>query len=84
MEDPKTHQLVLYNDQENDFLYVIACLIKYCNHNPLQAEQCATIAHHKGKYAVKFGNFSEILELKSNFERLSLKAEIESYESNMH
>jgi ATP-dependent Clp protease adaptor protein ClpS len=84
MEDTKTHKLVLHNDKKNDFLYVIACLIRYCNHDPLQAEQCTTIAHHKGKCSVKSGGFLEILELKNNFEELSLKTEIETYESNMH
>jgi ATP-dependent Clp protease adaptor protein ClpS len=80
----KTHKLVLYNDHTNDFLYVTACLIRYCNHEPTQAEQCAIIAHNSGKCSVKSGDYLEMLELKTNFEELSIKTDIESYESYMH
>ena len=84
MEDTKTHKLVLYNDDVHDFLYVMACLVRYCKHQPLQAEQCAVIADHNGKCSVKSGDFLEMLELKSNFEELELITEIEAYESHMH
>jgi ATP-dependent Clp protease adaptor protein ClpS len=84
MEDTKTHKLVLYNDDSNDFLYVMACLIRYCEHEPEQAEQCAIITHNKGKCSVKSGNYLDMLELKNNFEELELITEIESYESYMH
>jgi ATP-dependent Clp protease adaptor protein ClpS len=84
MEDTKTHKLVLYNDNVHDFMYVVACLIRFCKHEPLQAEQCAIIAHNKGKCSVKTGDFLEMLELKSNLENLELKTDIEEYESYMH
>jgi ATP-dependent Clp protease adaptor protein ClpS len=84
MEDTKTHKLVLYNDDIHDFLYVVACLIRFCNHEPLQAEQCAIIADSNGKCSVKTGDFLEMLELKTNFETLDLITEIEAYESYMH
>jgi ATP-dependent Clp protease adaptor protein ClpS len=84
MEDTKTHKLVLYNDDHHDFLYVIACLIRFCKHEPLQAEQCALIADSTGKCSVKSGDFLEMLELKTNFEDLDLKTDIEAYESYMH
>ena len=84
MENTKTHKLVLYNDAIHDFLYVVACLIKFCGHEPLQAEQCAIIAHNKGKCSVKSGDILDMLELKTNFERVELITEIEAYESYMH
>lgn len=84
MADTNTYKLVLYNDDSHDFLYVIACLIKYCDHQPLQAEQCAIITHNTGKCSVKSGDYLEMFELQSNFEDLDLKTEIESYESYMH
>jgi ATP-dependent Clp protease adaptor protein ClpS len=84
MEDTKTHKLVLYNDNEHDFLYIVACLIKFCRHEPLQAEQCAVIAHNKGKCSVKSGDFLELFELKTDLEDLELKTEIEAYESYMY
>ena len=84
MEDTKTHKLVLYNDDVHDFLYVTACLIRYCKHEPLQAEQCAVITHNVGKCSVKSGDFLELLEIKNELESLDLLTEIEAYESYMH
>lgn len=84
MEDTKTHKLVLYNDDHHDFLYVIACLIRFCKHEPLQAEQCALITHNNGKCSVKTGDYIEMLELKADLESLELVTEIESYESYLY
>lgn len=58
------HLLVLFNDHVNTFDYVIEMLIKVCNHDVLQAEQCAYLVHYKGKCVVKKGNYQE-LELMS-------------------
>jgi ATP-dependent Clp protease adaptor protein ClpS len=49
--------IVLYNDDVNDFIHVTKCLVKYCGHDPHQAEQCAHIVHNTGKYAVKHGSY---------------------------
>jgi ATP-dependent Clp protease adaptor protein ClpS len=53
-------ELVLFNDDHNTFDFVIGTLIEVCEHDPQQAEQCALIAHFKGKCAVKSGSFSEL------------------------
>jgi ATP-dependent Clp protease adaptor protein ClpS len=82
MEDIKTHKLVLYNDSVNDYNYIMACLIRFCKHDPIQAEQCAIIAHNVGQCSVKSGDFLEMLEIKSTFEELQIKIEV--YESHMH
>jgi len=84
MENNYSHKLVLYNDDKHDFLYVIACLIRCCKHDPIQAEQCAVITHSKGKCAVKGGVFLELLDIKNDLEELDLTTEIEIYESYMH
>jgi len=55
------YAIVLYNDDVNPFDHVINCLVKYCKHTGHQAEQCALLVHHKGKYAVKGGSM-EVLE----------------------
>lgn len=52
--------IVLYNDDVNSFEHVILCLMKYCNHNPIQAEQCAFIVHNRGKCSVKNGSYEEL------------------------
>jgi ATP-dependent Clp protease adaptor protein ClpS len=84
MENTKTHKLVLYNDSVNNYGYIMACLIKFCKHEPIQAEQCAIIAHNVGQCSVKSGDYLEMLEIKSTFEDLQIKSEIEVYESHMH
>lgn len=53
--DLKLFQLWLFNDEVNNFDDVIDSLVEVCGHEPLQAEQCAFIAHSKGKCAVKNG-----------------------------
>ena len=41
------YSLVLINDNHNTFDYVIELLVKICNHDVLQAEQCAFLVHYK-------------------------------------
>jgi len=53
-------QLVLHNDEVNTFEHVIDSLIQVCQHDSIQAEQCAFITHHKGKCDVKNGSFEEL------------------------
>lgn len=60
--------LVLFNDDFNTFDFVIRSLIEVCNHDEVQAEQCAFIVHYKGKCAVKSDSFTN---LKPMFDELS-------------
>lgn len=69
--------LVVYNDDHNTFDYVIDSLIKVCNHNPLQAEQCTLIIHHNGKCQVKRGEYSLLEPLCSALLERGLSATIE-------
>ncbi len=50
-------QLIVFNDDYHTFEYVIEALVKICNHEQLQAEQCTLIIHFKGKCSVKTGDF---------------------------
>lgn len=52
--------LVVWNDDVNTFEWVIETLVDVCGHTQEQAEQCAWLIHHKGKYAVKNGHFDEL------------------------
>jgi ATP-dependent Clp protease adaptor protein ClpS len=81
MEENKTHKLVIYNDDVNSYQYIMASLIRFCKHEPIQAEQCAVIAHKKGKCSVKSGDFMKMLELKTTLDELDIKTEIEEYAS---
>lgn len=80
----KTHKLVLLNDSENSYLYVMACLVKVCGHDSVQAEQCALITHNVGKCQIKSGDFLNMFELKSELQDLSLKVELEDYVSDLY
>lgn len=52
--------VILHNDDYNTFQWVIECLVEICNHNPIQAEQCAWLVHFKGKATVKNGDFEKM------------------------
>jgi ATP-dependent Clp protease adaptor protein ClpS len=53
-------EIVLHNDDVNTFDHVIECLMKICDHDPIQAEQCAWIVHYNGKCSVKRGSFKDL------------------------
>ena len=80
----KTHKLTLHNDNENSFEYVIACLIRFCKHEPLQAEQCALLVHEMGRCTVKSGDYLKMLEISESLRNLDLKTTVEEYAGNMH
>ncbi|MBL7811499.1 MAG: ATP-dependent Clp protease adaptor ClpS [Bacteroidetes bacterium] len=69
--------IVLYNDEVNTFDWVIECLIHYCGHDALQAEQCAWLVHTKGKYAVKTGDLEEMIPVCSALCDQGLSARLE-------
>jgi ATP-dependent Clp protease adaptor protein ClpS len=78
----KTHKITLYNDDNHDFLYIIACLIKICKHSPDQAEQCAIIVDNKGSYDIMSGVFNDIFDIYNQLSDLELNVEIG--ESQVH
>jgi ATP-dependent Clp protease adaptor protein ClpS len=53
-------ELILFNDDVNSFDFIIESLVEVCGHNAEQAEQCATIAHFKGKCGIKIGTLNEL------------------------
>jgi len=69
-------KLVLYNDEENSYHKVKASLIRYCDHLPIQADQCTLIAHTNGKVTIKEGDFIELLDIKYNLENHNLTVEL--------
>lgn len=68
--------IVLYNDDVNTFEWVIECLTKYCGHDLIQAEQCATLVHYTGKCAVKNGSFEKLKPICETLLEKGLSAEI--------
>ncbi|MBK7211911.1 MAG: ATP-dependent Clp protease adaptor ClpS [Bacteroidales bacterium] len=70
-------ELVLYNDDHNTFEYVIDSLIEVCAHAPEQAEQCAFVAHTKGKCGIKNGDYSFLESMHSELLNRGLTTKIE-------
>jgi ATP-dependent Clp protease adaptor protein ClpS len=68
--------LILYNDDVNSFDYVIDTLIDVCEHDPMQAENCALIAHFKGKCPVRSGTGKELLPYHTEMTSRKLTVEI--------
>ena len=71
------YSLVLYNDDVNTFDYVINCLIRICEHDLIQAEQCAWLVHNRGKCQVKSGKLSDLKKRLRELTQSGLSAQIE-------
>ena len=76
-KDKSEQNLILYNDNYNDFNFVIESLMKVCGHFFEQATQCAYIAHFKGKSRVKKGSYSKLKPMKTALNDKGLNASIE-------
>ncbi len=69
--------LILFNDDVNSFDFVIETLIDVCGHEPEQAEQCAVIAHYKGKCNAKSGDYHSLKLLCTEMTQRGLTVSIE-------
>ncbi|MFT4662380.1 MAG: ATP-dependent Clp protease adaptor protein ClpS [Patiriisocius sp.] len=77
VDEKLENQVILYNDDVNTFDWVIESLVKVCDHEPVQAEQCAWLVHLKGKCAVKNGGFDDLRKYQAALSDRGLSAEIE-------
>ena len=55
------YQILLFNDEDNTFDWVIKSLVEICDHTHVQAEQCAWIVHFNGKYTIKSGEKDDMI-----------------------
>jgi ATP-dependent Clp protease adaptor protein ClpS len=69
--------LTLHNDDVHTFDYVIETLVDVCEHDILQAEQCAYIVHYKGRCDVMKGTVSHLQPIKKKLIDKGLLATIE-------
>jgi ATP-dependent Clp protease adaptor protein ClpS len=74
--EEREREIVLYNDDVNTFSWVIRSLVEICEHDRIQAEQCALIVHTKGKCGVKNGSYEELEPRCSALLERGLSAEI--------
>jgi len=77
IEEDHQNVLVLYNDDVNSFEHVIMCLTLICQHSPIQAEQCALIAHQNGRCVIKKGDYLKLEKMKYALDDNKLSVSIE-------
>ncbi len=70
------HRLYLLHNPEINTYGTMAYLIRFCDHQKEQAEQCAVIAENVGRCAIKTGSITEILEVYNILKGLGLLLEI--------
>lgn len=78
LKEEATKALILYNDDVNTFEFVTESLIKVCEHDVLQAEQCTYLVHYTGKCVVKNGTFKKLKPLCEALLERGLSAKIEN------
>lgn len=75
LEQPN-NEIILYNDEVNTFDHVINTLVVTCDHDAIQAEQCAMLVHYRGKCGVKTGTYEELEPRCAKLLQAGLSAEI--------
>ena len=78
IENTNSSFLILHNDDKNTFDFVINLLIDICEHDEIQAEQCALITHHKGQCDIKKGEFTILSQMKNLLSEKGLSVTINS------
>ena len=64
VKEARVRDLILYNDDENTFDFVIEALVEICKHDVIQAEQCTFIIHYNGQCTVKSDSFANLKPMK--------------------
>jgi ATP-dependent Clp protease adaptor protein ClpS len=72
----KERSLILFNDDVNTFDYVIDSLVEVCDHDVVQAEQCAYLVHYTGKCDVKNGSYDQLKPMRIELSRRGLSVAI--------
>lgn len=75
--EEEVKDIILYNDDVNTFDFVIDTLMELCEHDELQAEQCAMLVHYTGKCGVKRGSYTELEPICTTMLNRGLSANIE-------
>ena len=68
--------LFLINDDYNTFDHVIDCLVAICDHDEIQAEQCAVLVHYKGSCEISIGKEADLIPLQEDLSLYGLDVEI--------
>lgn len=68
--------LLLFKSTEDGYKGMLDALIEICDYDPVQAEQCAYLAHYRGYCQIKSDIPSKINKLKIEFEQKGLWVQI--------
>jgi ATP-dependent Clp protease adaptor protein ClpS len=68
--------LFLIDDDYNSFDYVVDCLTAICDHDAIQAEQCALLTHYKGSCEIALGDTTDLEPLREDLALYGLNVEI--------
>lgn len=72
-------RLSIIKNSNFDNTLAIACLIRYCSFDPLQAEQCAMIIDKKGRYTIKEGETIELAEIAMMLDSVGFNTQVIDY-----
>ena len=72
----KLRSQILVDDDYNTFDYVIDCLEAICDHDSLQAEQCALLTHYTGKCVIKIGPEEDLEMFRQDLSIYGLNVEV--------
>ena len=72
----KVKSLFLLNDNYNSFDYVVDCLTAICDHDSIQAEQCALLTHYKGYCEILLGDNDNLFPVQEDLALYGLNVEI--------
>ncbi len=72
-------KLIIIKNKNFDNTLATACMVRYLQFEPIQAEQCAYIVDKRGRYTVKEGKVDELWELSSLFDDLGFNTQIIDY-----
>tara|TARA_B110000444_G_C18504725_1_gene439483 strand:+ start:295 stop:564 length:270 start_codon:yes stop_codon:yes gene_type:complete len=72
----KENSLFLINDDYNSFDYVVDCLTAICDHDPIQAEQCALLTHYKGSCEIMLAEKIALEPVREDLALYGLNVEI--------
>jgi ATP-dependent Clp protease adapter protein ClpS len=78
---PKKLDLYVYDDNINEYTYVVNALTTMLSYSPIQAESCVMLIQKNGKYKVKSYNIEDEASAKIILETLissKIKAELVS------
>lgn len=68
----KKKDLVLFKNADNGYKDMLDAIIEICDYDPIQAEQCAYLAYHKGCCQIKRDYSFKLKKMLKEFERKGL------------